>query len=90
MALNANGLTNLSYLPASALLILTLPNQDVQYSFNFGPDLTSTLPTAAVAGAGALSMVSDATATTNGSTLVGGGTNVVLVKSNGTNWIILG
>lgn len=57
---------------------------------NLLPVATSALPTAANAGAGSLAMVTDATATTNGSTLSGSGSNKVIVKSDGTNWIILG
>lgn len=49
-----------------------------------------TLPSAATAGPGALAMVSDANSTTNGSTVAAGGSNKVAVKSDGTNWIILG
>jgi len=49
-----------------------------------------TLPSAATAGSGSLAMVSDANATTNGSTVAAGGSNKVSVKSDGTNWIILG
>lgn len=46
------------------------------------------LPSAAEAGAGARSMVTDASATTFASTVGGGGSNIVPVVSNGTDWII--
>jgi hypothetical protein len=46
------------------------------------------LPAAATAGAGARSFVTDATATTFLSTVVGGGTHNVPVVSDGTNWLI--
>lgn len=42
----------------------------------------------AVGNAGTRACVSDATATTFASTVVGGGANVVPVFDNGTNWII--
>lgn len=48
----------------------------------------SALPSASTAGAGARAYVSDATATTFGSTVAGGGSNKVPVCSDGTNWII--
>lgn len=46
------------------------------------------LPAAATAGAGARATVTDANATTFASTVAGGGSNIVPVMSNGTNWII--
>lgn len=48
----------------------------------------ASLIAAATAGAGARSFVTDATATTFGSTVAGGGANTVPVVSNGTNWLI--
>lgn len=44
---------------------------------------------AAAGNAGYMFNVTDATATTGGSTVAGGGANNVLVRSNGTNWIII-
>ncbi len=49
----------------------------------------ATLPTASTVDGGVF-YVSDATATTNGSAPSGGGSNKVLVKSNGTAYVILG
>lgn len=46
------------------------------------------LPAAATAGEGAMAFVTDATATTTYTTVSGGGSNKVLVISDGTNWII--
>ena len=46
------------------------------------------LDAAATAGAGAKAFVSDATATTFASVVVGGGANKVPVYSDGTNWRI--
>lgn len=46
------------------------------------------LPSAATAGKGARSFVTDATATTFLSIVVGGGSNNVPVVSNATNWVI--
>lgn len=61
-------------------------------SFSYIPALfvytVSTLPTASVAGVGARAFVSDATATTFASTVVGGGANKVPVYSDGINWKI--
>jgi hypothetical protein len=46
----------------------------------------ATLPSAATSGAGSRLFVTDATAPTFGSTVVGGGTVNVPVYSDGTNW----
>jgi len=46
------------------------------------------LPTASMTNVGTRTFVSDATATTFGSTVVGGGTNTVPVYSTGTSWKI--
>jgi hypothetical protein len=46
----------------------------------------STLPNAVTSGAGTLAFVSDASAPTFGSTVVGGGAVNVPVYSDGTNW----
>ena len=46
----------------------------------------ATLPSAATAGAGARSFVTDASAPTFGSTVAGGGAVKVPVYSDGTNW----
>jgi hypothetical protein len=48
----------------------------------------ATLPSAATAGVGARSFVSDATLAVFASTVVGGGANKVPVYSDGTNWKI--
>ena len=48
----------------------------------------ATLPSAASAGEGGRSFVTDATATTFMSTVAGGGANKVPVISDGTNWLI--
>ena len=53
------------------------------------PVAVASLPLAATAGSSALAMVNDATATTPRSTVAGGGSNKVLVMSDGTNWIIV-
>lgn len=52
------------------------------------PVAVSALPSASTAGAGAKAMVNDANATTFASTVAGGGSNVVPVYSDGTNWKI--
>lgn len=52
------------------------------------PVTLATLPSAATAGAGARSFISDATATTFASVAVGGGSNTVPVYSDGTDWRI--
>lgn len=52
--------------------------------------VVASLPSAATAGAGARSFVTDATATTFLSTVAGGGANKVPVVSDGTNWLIGG
>lgn len=53
-----------------------------------GSTTVAGLPSAATAGVGARSFVTDATATTFLSTVAGGGANKVPVVSDGTNWLI--
>ena len=53
-----------------------------------GATTVASLPSAATAGIGARSFVTDATATTFLSTVAGGGSNKVPVVSDGTNWLI--
>jgi hypothetical protein len=48
----------------------------------------SGLPSASTCGAGSCAFVTDATLTTSYTTVIGGGSNKVLVISDGTNWII--
>jgi hypothetical protein len=57
-----------------------------QYRF-IGVTVAS-LPAAAAANAGAIAYVTDANATTIGTTVAGGGANTVLVWSNGADWRI--
>lgn len=52
------------------------------------PVVVAQLPSAASAGAGTRRFVTDATATTFMSVVVGGGSNKVPVVSDGTNWRI--
>lgn len=49
----------------------------------------SGLPSASTVGGGSLAYVTDANATTARSTVAGGGSNKVLVMSDGTNWLIM-
>ena len=58
------------------------------YITNTSITTVASLPTASTTNAGTRTFVSDATSTTFGSTVVGGGTNTVPVYSNGTNWKI--
>ena len=53
-----------------------------------GVTLVASLPSAATVGAGARAMVTNANATTFHSVVAGGGSNVVPVFSDGTNWRI--
>ena len=48
----------------------------------------SGLPSASTCGAGSMAFVTDATSTTGYTSVAGGGSNKVLVVSDGTNWII--
>jgi len=48
----------------------------------------SALPSAAALGLGARAFVTDANSTTFAATVVGGGSNIVPVYSDGTNWKI--
>ena len=50
--------------------------------------IVSGIPSASTCGAGAMAFVTDATSTTAYTTVAGGGTNKVLVISDGSNWII--
>jgi len=52
------------------------------------PVAVSALPAAATVGAGTRGFVNDANATTFASVVAGGGSNVVPVYSDGTNWLI--
>jgi len=53
------------------------------------PSMTAAnLTSASTSGLGSIACVTDATSTTTGTTVVGGGSNKVYVRSNGTNWII--
>ena len=62
---------------------------DLTWQTPTGAVLTvATLPSAATAGTGARQFVTDASATTFGSTVAGGGSNRVPVYSDGTNWKI--
>lgn len=53
-----------------------------------GVSTVAGLPAVAAAGQGARRMVTDANATTFNSVVAGGGTNIVPVFSDGTNWRI--
>lgn len=53
-----------------------------------GSYLVANLPSASASGAGARAFVTNATATTFLSVVVGGGANKVPVVSDGTNWLI--
>lgn len=59
-----------------------------QIIYKYTPVTVASLPSAATAGAGATSFVSDANATTFASVVAGGGANNVPVYSDGTNWRI--
>lgn len=52
------------------------------------PTALASLPTAATAGAGAIAIASDLNSTTFNATAASGGSNVMLVHSDGTNWKI--
>lgn len=58
-------------------------------AFKTGEFVVSALPAAGTAGGGTIAYVTDATSTTSGTTVAGGGANKVMVYSDGTNWIIL-
>lgn len=54
-----------------------------------GSYIASGLPSAATAGGGAMAYVTDANATTRLSVVAGGGSNKVMVFSDGINWLII-
>jgi hypothetical protein len=58
------------------------------YITNTSITTVAKLPTASMTNAGTRTFVSDATVTTFGSTVVGGGTNIVPIYSTGTSWKI--
>jgi len=66
-------------------ILTTLVNS---YITNTSITTVAKLPTASMDNAGTRTFVSDATVTTFGSTVVGGGTNTVPVYSTGINWKI--
>ncbi len=75
----------LNVMPSRQLLqYLSLLQSDI----NPAPVRVSALPTAQTAGAGSRRFVNDATGTTFGSVVVGGGGNAVPVYSDGTDWRI--
>lgn len=77
--LNASGNANVGNLGATASVVTRSLHTGV---------LAAALPAAAAANAGAIQYVTDASATTIGSVVAGGGANKVMVWSNGTNWKI--
>lgn len=58
-------------------------------AIRIGAGAFASLAAASTAGSGALAVISDSTVTTKGSTIAGGGANLVLGMSNGTNWIVV-
>lgn len=55
-----------------------------------GPFTVATLPSASTAGGGAMTYATDLASLANGTTAAGGGAFKGIVKSDGTNWIVLG
>lgn len=82
LARNAAGILEINNGTAGTLRDLLL-----RYLQNTGVTV-ATLPAAAAGNAGSRAYVTDANATTIGSTVAGGGSNKVMVWSNGTNWKI--
>jgi len=66
-------------------ILTTLVNT---YILNTSITTVSKLPAASTTNAGSRTFVSDATVTTFGTTVVGGGTNTVPIYSTGTSWKI--
>lgn len=78
-ALSVTGNANVGNLGATASVVTRSLHTGV---------LVSSLPLAAAANAGAIQYVTDASATTIGTTVAGGGSNKVMVWSDGSNWKI--
>jgi len=76
------------YYDDQGVLKRTVEGLDMYGSGHSAPVAVTSLPAAATAGAGARSMVTDATVTTFASIVAGGGANAVPVFSDGTNWRI--
>ncbi len=71
----------------SADASMTMANLTLSGLFGLGTYTVATLPSAS-ANAGKLAEVTDSSVTTYRSTVAGGGSNRVDVKSNGTNWLV--
>ena len=77
--LNVTGNANVGNIGATATVVTRSLHTGVA---------VSALPAAAGANAGAIQYITDASATTIGNTVAGGGANKVMVWSNGSNWKI--
>jgi hypothetical protein len=80
---NAAGATNVLISASATTNVVTFSNVIKTTATVF-----ASLPTAATAGAGARSFITDSTAATFGTVAAGGGANAVPVWSDGTNWKI--
>jgi hypothetical protein len=78
---------NLQWAPTGSDKTVTIPDASGTVILT-GSTTVAGLPSAATAGAGARSFVTNATATTFLSVVAGGGANKVPVVSDGTNWLI--
>ena len=85
MAIRTNG--NIDFFASDGTTI-ALQWHAANQALRHTPRTVASLPTAAIAGAGARAFVSDASAPTFGSTVVGGGAVNAPVYSDGTNWRI--
>ena len=73
--------------PADGVVYITRNNGTSAGTVRVGTQTVASLPSA-VTYPGSLAIVSDATATTPRSTVAGGGSNICVVFSDGTNWLI--
>ena len=87
---NVSGVTpDTRLIRGAASGIISIDNNSTGGGFvKLNPTTVASLPAAATAGFGTMGFVSDATSTTVGSTVAGGGSNKVKVWTDGTNWII--
>lgn len=83
-----NGDTSLSRTAVGVLSLAKAPGTYSGSALILGPQTVAQLPVCAAGTQGARATVTDATATTFLSTVAGGGSSVVPVMCNATNWVI--
>lgn len=89
------GVTSIVIAPKCAVILICQTDNSIYYWARFcrpgslDVSTVAALPSAVTLGAGAMRHVTDANATTRLATVAGGGSNSLVVFSDGTNWVIL-